>query len=211
MIDSQIVIAIRSGGIERERAWEHLYKDPKLRQDVWKKLLSIGAKPEQIRDVYMDSLLIFEDQVLRKEKEILQIRGYIVNICRNRWLSRKKRGIQIDYGQTPETMEATLPGDELTPSEQLVEGEEREREERKMKILNLEVSKLDQDCRKALDMWATGDPMEAIRSALNYKGRQSAANKTHRCREKLRKLLLQNPDFEEFFNEYKVWKIVSLK
>ena len=202
MTDEEILSSVRSGDpLLHNRAIQNLYERKKLNQDIRRNLGSKGASEEEIEEIFQRSIIIFDRQARNVNWQVGDIERYIHGICRNQWLNEIRRKSRIDLGPISDALEEKIVDIEPSPSERMIQIEDSQKMERILLRVHEIAATLDERCQKALSMWSTGESMLAIKNALGgFKNIQSANNKTHRCREKLRKRILKDPELAQYLN-----------
>ena len=106
-------------------------------------------------------------------------------IARWQWLAlRRKSRPTLDV----ETI--SLPSVEQTPEKILISAERRV-------ILQQLLAQVGERCQKLLGLFQLNHSMREIRDILGYASDQVAANEVHACREKLKKIIHQQPENRE--------------
>ncbi len=192
MEDDKIIKAIEHGGEDRDNALKFLFLNEDLRNSVFGILHKYGVQFQDREDIFQDALIAF-DRNVQEQKFIGEssISTYIVSISRYIWFNMKKKLSKIELTDNEKTNENTF--DDSTPESIYFQNESLIFNKEVKKILWQLLSQLDERCQQALRMWSEGRSMEEIKNALGFKQSQGANNKTFRCRERLRKMIMNNP------------------
>ena len=199
MTDDQIIHAILNGDTEMEKAFSYLFHNGALQKSMQGTLYKMGAKQQDIPDLIQERLMIFyRNVIIKKFKGDSIIRTYLVSICKYQWLSQQKKRSGVTYSHIDEN--TVEPIEEQTPEGILSQKEGLQQYDNVTALLRACIKKLDEGCQQALSMWSEGKSMKDIQQKLGYGEAQAAANKTHRCRKRLRKLIEADPRLMNFIN-----------
>ena len=197
MTDDQILKAIQNRGPEAEKAMKYLIQNTALENAVYGTLHKMNAQQHDIQDIHFESLMILYRNIIRgKFKESSSIATYLIGICKNQWLNQQKKLKGIEYGFKDEIY--INQKDTNTPEILLFEKEESEINEKIRDLLRQQLQKLSKKCQQILSMWSEGKSMKVIQRVLNYDLASSVATKKGRCRNRLRQLILDDPDLANF-------------
>ena len=197
MSDEDIIEAMKTGGQARDEALKHLYCNAELRVAIKSTLSRFGAQLMDIQDIFQDALIQFDRNLIEnKFKGDSSIKTYIISISKFKWLNAQKKARKVDF--VPLEDNRIDQQDLEHPEFQLLEQESESLDGQLKQVLETLLLQLDSRCQKALRMWSEGQSMEQIKIALDFKERQGASNKTHRCRERLRKLISADPVLSNF-------------
>ena len=202
MTNEQLVIGIRKGGAEAEKAFHYLYHNEQLQRNMHSVLFRMGAQQQDIPDIIQESLISFYRNI-----QTGKFRGdssyvtYIVSICKYNWLNRQKKKSPVVYSNS-ETSELE-PVDEITPESLILRDERYDLDEHILDSLRKCIKELSVGCQTALSMWSQGKSMKEIQKELGLGAATTAATKTDRCRKQLRKIILRQPQLIRYVQNKK--------
>lgn len=181
--DKEVLAAFKGSDADRRLALHYFFQNPNLRSWVTKYVLTRGGSESDAKDVFTESFIVFERQ-LRNEKfrGESSLETWFHAIAKWQWLAFKRK-------EKPYTdlEHVDLPNPELNP-EYLVINDERK------VILQKMIALVGERCQKLLGYFQLNYSMKEIRELMEYSSDQVAANQVHDCREKLKKVIYQNPE-----------------
>lgn len=181
--DAALMAALQGNEAERRRALQYFFQNPRLMAWVLRHVAVQGGSVQDGKDVFEESFIVFERQLrtghFRGESSL---ETWFHGIARWQWMAmrRKKRPL-LDVDDIP-----ALPS-EHTPEKILIS------EERRV-ILQALIAQVGERCQKLLGFYQLHYSMREIREEMGYASEQVAANQIHDCREKLKKLIHQQPE-----------------
>ena len=186
--DLSIITGLKAGGAASEGQMRYLYQQ--LREPLLAYLQKQGARAEEAKDVFQESLLCLYENV-REDKFRGQssLQTYLISIARFIWLNQMKRADKLQ--QIKDQLEP-----EFIDQSQIRSYLERERDRQLAQFMG----QLGEDCQTVLryafyEEWSA----KQIAEAMNYKNEQIARNKKFKCLQKLRTLLENNADWLAYF------------
>ncbi len=178
---------IASGGRKRDEALRCLYLDPVLKKSVFKALSGMGAQENDILDTFQDALIILDKNVREgKFDGRSTLKTYFVAIAKWHQLSKLRKQGRVELKDDMSAHDSFQETDE----EKLIVDEEKRR------ALKEILKKVGDKCRQLLLLYMQSMPMKEIAERNGIKI-QSAKNGIHRCRQKLRKMIAQDPKLKE--------------
>lgn len=182
--DSDLLVALQGNDSERRQALDHFFKNPRLLSWLLRHVRLQGGSEQDGKDVFEESFLIFERQVrtghFRGESSL---ETYFHGIARWQWLAfRRKNKPAADLDAQPE-----MSSEDHSPEKILIS------EERRV-ILSGLMAQVGERCQKLLGLFQLDYSMRDIRERMGYASDQVAANEVHGCREKLKKVIQQDPE-----------------
>ena len=150
-----------------------------------------SGRPADAEDIFQDGLISFYNQVKSGNLKLTcTIKTYIYSICRNLWLMRLKK--QQRTTALSEREEHIEVGAEVLNN--IVSTEQSS-------LVAKLLDKLGGDCKKVLIyFYFEKMKMAQIVEKMGYKNTQIAKNKRLRCMNRLRKMALEQTQFEKFFS-----------
>lgn len=188
--DQDIITGLKAGGIVAEGQMRYLYRH--LREPLLAYLQKQGAKPEEAKDVFQESLLCLYENVQGDQyRGQSSLRTYLISIARFIWLNQRKRADKLR--EIKDQLEPVV-----VDQSQISSYLERERDRQLAQFMNL----LDEPCQAVLryayyEEWSA----KQIAEAMDYKNEQIARNKKFKCLRKLRSLLENNADWLAYFKQ----------
>ena len=178
--DKEIVLALKKGGVERERMIQYLLNQHAGYVFTFTKKFHLPL--EAVKDLYADSIVALSRQIekgdFRSESKIsTYLYGILNNKCKKK-LSSQKESI-VDYlDEMPH-----LPAKARSMLGDLIKKDELNWVDEMMKALG-------EVCRKILwDSDYYGYNLSEIAERINYKSGPSVSSKKYKCLEQLRKLI----------------------
>jgi RNA polymerase sigma factor (sigma-70 family) len=183
--DEAALLAALQGGneAERRRALQYFFANPRLLPWVLRHVQIQGGSVQDGKDVFEESFIVFERQVrtghFRGESSL---ETWFHGIARWQWLAmRRKQRPTVDFD------DVQPPSSELTPEKIMIT------EERRV-ILQALIAQVGERCQKLLGYFQLHYSMREISEVMGYASDQVAANQIHDCREKLKKIIHQQPE-----------------
>lgn len=169
---------------QRHRALYWFYYSSGIPDKARNVLRKLEAEEANLEDAVQEGIVALVRAIrhgsFRSES---RLSTYFVSICRNIYLKKyRPRHVIANMDQLP-----AEPGYEA-PDWKLMEEEQRGL---LAALLKSALGKLRKKCREALEMYKLEYPMKVIAEELDIT-EQSAKNRVHRCRGKLRELMLSN-------------------
>jgi RNA polymerase sigma factor (sigma-70 family) len=181
--DAQLLAAMSGSEQERRRALQHFFENPRLLAWVTRHVQLQGGSQQDAQDVFEEAFIVFERQVrtghFRGESSL---ETWFHGIARWQWLAFRRKS-----RPTTELEHLDLPPLEHNPENLLISDERRV-------ILQRLIAQVGERCQMLLALFQLNHSMREIREILGYASDQVAANETHSCREKLKKLIHQHPE-----------------
>jgi len=182
--DSDLLATLQGSDSERRQALDHFFENPRLLSWVLRHVRLQGGSEQDGKDVFEESFLIFERQVrtghFRGESSL---ETYFHGIARWQWLAfRRKSKPTADFDAQPE-----MSSEDRSPEKILIS------EERRVMLSSL-MAQVGERCQKLLGLFQLSYSMREIRELMGYSSDQVAANEVHGCREKLKKVIEQQPE-----------------
>lgn len=178
--DEDLIKMLRSGGSDRNRAWEFMFK--KWRTDYSKRIIIERGKQNEVDDALGRVCLDFEKRVIAEDKPPIEnLRSYLVQCVWHKWLYLKKMEppspITIDEIPDPEDIEQ-VPEDKTFPEK-----------------LDILLDKIDPQCKDLLTLHLEGYKMKEIAQKLKFRDEIQVRKRKYKCLKKLQKIELErNPN-----------------
>ncbi len=186
--DEQIINQIKEGGMGREAVLHYLFVDSGWRVAAVRLIRSLGGSSQDAEDAVQEAFVVFDHHIRCDQyKQIGGLKNYFLGICRGRWYSNRRKVRRLVFSDNP-TSHQPLPGDD--PEDRLLESERREH-------FRAVLHQLDPRCRELLSLIRVNYSMKEIAQAFNLGNENNARQRVFQCRQRLAKLLKQNP----FLNE----------
>ncbi len=188
--DEQLLAAILSGD-PRQRDWGiyQFYNDALLRNSVIQYVKKQGGTEEDGKDIFQESICIF-DRNLRQGKFNGQstLNTYFFAIAKWHWITfRRKNKVWTEL--EPNQIEGTVESVDA----QIFQSEEKI-------LLDKAINKLGSQCQQLLQLYKLDYSMKEITSLMDFSSSNMAKKQAYRCRERLRKVFLNNPSLLKALN-----------
>ena len=141
---------------------------------------------EDVPDVFQNGLIVFYNKAKQPDFQLSSsIKTFLYSICRNLWLMELRKS---NRNTTLKEQHEFIPTQESI-FETLVVNEQ------KQLIVQL-LKKMGESCQKVLEMFYFRKmKMAQIQKSMNYGSEQVAKNKKRTCMLKLRKMIMENPNY----------------
>ncbi len=174
--DSEIVSAIKSGGLHRNNAISFIYKNQKTFSRVKHFISSWKGNSQDAEDIWIESILVLDRKIRNDEYDGGNIYGFVFGISKGLWRNKLKKSNKMDLVEEPALMDSV---DENDP-EQLFQTNER------IAVLKKMLEELGEECQKILNLWKLNYKMKEIAEMLNLSSDNMAKKKKHQCLQKLK-------------------------
>ncbi len=189
MVKEEMIIAIRAGKSERDKAIKALYHNQLLQNGIKKIVLSNSGTEQDYRQILSYAVVEFMKKCITAPSFTVtsSIENYIIGIAKFLWLQelRKKRK---DPQRIPEGYSVEDPSPRI---DLLIANEEVK------KSLHVILSKLGRNCKEVLMMWASGNKMKEIAKKLDYNSEGVVRKKKFKCMKELLDYLDANPGIKK--------------
>ncbi len=186
--DEQIVAHIKAGGARREKVLHYLFTDSGWRPSAFRLIRSLGGTQHEAEDAIQEAFIVFDNHIRTdRYQQMGGLKSYFLGICRGRWYSNRRSVRRLIYSDAP------LSGKGVEyeePEKWTMENEQREQ-------LRVVMGQMDERCRELLNLYKLNYSMEEIAQAFQLGSENNARQRVFQCRQKLAKLIQNNP----FFNE----------
>lgn len=181
--DAEIIEAIRSGGAQRQRVENLLYRQHM--DFVRKRPRKYALTSEEARDAYTDAFLVVIDHILSgKFRGDSSLKTYLSRIYRNKCVDRfrKNATVKVDWVDTfPQV------ADESRDFLRKLLGEEE------VGILRGYLAQLGERCKQLLEFSGLGYSPAEIAQKMGFSTPRSASSQRYKCLEKLKALRNTSP------------------
>lgn len=177
-----LIKAIADKGPRSDAAFKYIYSDSGWKEQVYGMVVKSGGSQEDAAEVFQETLIALNRNILKGMfDQKSSLRTYFISIAKRLWWRLAKRNAQP-------LPDGFIPNEENEPSgEDLVIAGERKA------LLEEVLSMLSERCQILISMSVSSYTMKEIAQAVGLSHDQAAKKETYRCRERLRKLLGNNP------------------
>ncbi|MBX7162389.1 MAG: sigma-70 family RNA polymerase sigma factor [Saprospiraceae bacterium] len=187
MKSDELVLLIRQGGSNRDRALKQIYKDHKLKKSLLFWLKGTGGSEVEAEDLFQETLVIV-DRNIREDKfhEKSSFSTYFIStfkLLRMNDLRKNNRFIEL-----PDAQE--LP--EMVTNSTIVTLIDEERNQ----LLDQTLTMLGEKCKKILELWKLSYSMDEISQILGLPSESMARKLKFQCMQNLIKLVNENEDLK---------------
>ncbi len=158
-------------------------------QTVSKHILKNNGTPDDVSDVFQDTIIILYNQISDGELNLTSdLKGYFFGIARNIWntqLRKKKKTVELELDLLEET--------------DIEEDNDRMFE----RIVNRAFQKLKPDSQQVLNMYYEGHSYDEIAVKMNLKNEGYARRKKYLSKEALMEIVYKDPEYQEFLRYQK--------
>ena len=186
--DDALLRAITGGDAERDAALQWWFNDQGLQNWVRQYALQHGGSAADGEDLYHDTFITF-DRLIRdgKFREEASLKTFFCSIAKWQWLNRQRK-----MGRIVATENAELPEPEHFTEHDMYD---RERQ----KIMERMLSSLGDKCKRILTLFQLSYSMKEIAAEMGYLSDQVAMNESSKCRKKLKLVIENNDELQDFF------------
>jgi RNA polymerase sigma factor (sigma-70 family) len=188
--DEQLVEAICSPDpAKRDWAIYQFYADASLRESIIRYVVRNGGNEEDGQDVFQEAICLLDRNVRAgKFNYKSKLSTYLFSIAKWYWVSYRRKHRKF------EELEYPAVENEVDPFEDRLQPEELK------KLLDLAIQELGERCQKLLGYYKLDYSMQEIKEYLGFSSPAMARKEAYRCRERLRKVFLSNPDLLKALN-----------
>lgn len=185
--ERKLLVAIKKGGRELDKAISYLLENYELK--ITSYLKSKYGNVEDAQDTLHDGLAAMILNIRNnKFKGDSSLYSYLFSICKHIQFKKIRRDVSKENWENDVLKESE---DSNAPDVELIQSEMKEFVTRMM-------SKLDEKCRKVLNLWSLHYSMTEIAQQLEYGSPQVAMNKKNSCMKKF-STIVNNEDNETHF------------
>ncbi|MEZ4942158.1 MAG: sigma-70 family RNA polymerase sigma factor [Saprospiraceae bacterium] len=181
--DQQIIEAFRTGGINREMAWEFAYKT--WRDKVIGVIINKGGTREEACEAMQDVAISFERRISQNNFVLQnQLATYFTACVYYHWMRNRKKAVKYEMRELTEplilgfvqSIEADITQSDLA------------------KILDETLSRIGDRCKVILLYFMNGYSMREIAELMNFAGgEQVAKNEKKKCQDRYENFLRKHP------------------
>ncbi|MBK8734582.1 MAG: sigma-70 family RNA polymerase sigma factor [Saprospiraceae bacterium] len=157
MIETEIISAIRAGGRIRDQALEQIYTNAKVKNRAKAILVKYNCFDTDFNDIYQDAIILLDKNVRNGQFESRgSLEAYLMSTCKLLWYNELRRKKKFVDEEILKNLENTVTN----------EVDQTQYDEDLLKLLDLTLKKLDERCRKVLEMWKLSYSMSEIMETL---------------------------------------------
>lgn len=153
-------------------------------QTVSKHILKNSGTPEDVSDVFQETIIILYNQIIDCELNLTSdLKGYFFGIARNIWntqLRKKRKTVELER-------DLDLPEDVEEDNDRMFE-----------RIVSRAFQKLKPDSQEILNMYYEGYSYNEIAVKMNLKSENYARRKKYLSKEALMEIVYKDPEYQEF-------------
>jgi RNA polymerase sigma factor (sigma-70 family) len=158
-------------------------------QTVSKHILKNSGTPEDVSDVFQETIIILYNQIIDGELNLTSdLKGYFFGIARNIWntqLRKKRKTVELER-------DLDLPEDIEEDNDRMFE-----------RIVSRAFQKLKPDSQEILNMYYEGYSYNEIAVKMNLKSENYARRKKYLSKEALMEIVYKDPEYQEFLRYQK--------
>jgi RNA polymerase sigma factor (sigma-70 family) len=189
MNNTELLLAFKQGGLQRENALKHIYENEKLRQSVSQIIMNNGGNIQDAEDVYQDTLILFDRQIREGNfKGDSTWTTYFVGIAKWRWVSVKRK-----FGRDTELKIEHFTGQVESVEARAIENEKRQ-------LIDEILTKIGERCKSLLKLYKLSFSMEEIAEKLGWSSPELAKKNAYECRKKFKDFVVENPAYSSILN-----------
>ena len=185
--DIELVENIKTGGMKRQNAITHIYRDKQLKNQVVSFVKKNSGNQEDGIDIFHEGIIALDENIRKnKYQQRGPLRGYLFSTCRFLWLNKLKRNQRMVY--TAENSQLDQVSFE-TPESLSLNGEQKD-------ILGKLLGQLGDKCKQVLELWKLSYSMEEIAAQVGLKNATIARKQRYNCYQKLLRVVDSQPNLK---------------
>lgn len=154
-------------------------------------IIRIGGNNSIAEDLIQDALEDIYYKILKKDFYLTcKFSSYLHQICKNQWFQELKRNKA--FINNPEKIINEVH-EEISISNPYHEKENE--------IYKKHFEQLSKDCQKILEMHFNNKSIDVIKSEMGYTDNHYTTDRKYRCKESLKRRILNDPNFKKISNE----------
>lgn len=154
---------------------------------VTKMIIQNNGSSDDARDVFQEAIVVLFKRLKEPDFKInSSFSNYLYGICKFIWLRQLKKKHRT---------EVTLSNEEVLKGDVSIEKEIFKTEQRQ--FYKEKFSELGEDCQQVLQLFFDGKPLREIGRLMDYTN-DYIKRKKYKCKEKLAKLIKDDPRFAEY-------------
>lgn len=175
-----VISAIKSGGLQRDRAIAFCYNESGVYERFVSYIQKNKGNKQDAEDVFHEALVILDNSIRNnKFKGESSLRTYFFSICKLTWMNklRKKKRIKL------------VDGDEILDQEVQLNPEVLFITEERKELISSLLSQLGEKCALILKLWQLSYSMEEIAKITHASSALIARKAKYRCMKSLLKII----------------------
>ena len=177
--ENELVLAIKNGGINREKALARVFNDSQLKQKVNYFVRQNKGNAQDGEDLFAEGLIVFDRNIrMNKFRGDSSPQVYFVSICKFLWMNRLRKMKRIQWTDDNYKLDDV---ESINPEDIAMTEERKE-------IIHQALEKLGSKCQQILTLWMLNYSMKEIASKLNFSNEAMARKNKYRCFKKLKAL-----------------------
>lgn len=197
--EEKIVDAIANGTpSQRNAALKSLYKDPVIVHKIRELTQIYGNQKNDPKDILQEGIIL-TDELIRdgKFQGKSKVRTFLISVCKNILRSKVKKIDKIEMRADITDKEQKEIG--TSPEEDIILVERTADQEKRNNLLQTLLQKITPNCQETLRLYYfESKNMAQVAETRGLKNANQAKKAMSRCREQLRKLILDEPQLAQF-------------
>ena len=186
--DEALVQLICGHAADRDTAFNYIFKHPSWGKAALNILLRQGVGLQDAKEAVQEGVITFDLHIRNSDyKKEYALKNYFIGICKGRAYSNKRGRIRIDNSDDIPIIE-----DYETPESKALKAE-------KATIIRRLIKQLKEPCPEALKLYMLSFSRREIKEELNIKSEGMTGQILFDCRNKLAKLIDENPTLKRYF------------
>ena len=155
-----------------------------------------AGNEEDAQDIFQEAIIIVYQKASDRHLELSSsFKTFFFAICKNLMFKRYSR--TVDKTE----LENNLTSDELIYDGELAEELQIGEDVMRMGLYRKHFLQLEEDCQKMLKLYFKKATYQEIAEVMGYKSENYAKTRKFLCKEKLRKRIINDPLYQNFFND----------
>ena len=183
-ITDQLLIDCIQSSEPKKRDWAlyQFYSDGSIRTWAASYIKNQGGKTEDAEDVFQEAITVFDRNIRQGRFEgKSSLKTYLISIVKWGWVTYRRKQDSL----------TELKAEQMNGTLESVEYQYFTKE--KTAFLDKAINEVDERCQELLRYYKMDYSMKEIQSLLGFSSPEMAKKQAYRCRERLRKVFLENP------------------
>lgn len=174
-----LIDRIRKDIDSRNQVIKEIYTNRKIKDSIYSFILKNGGDKDDAQDMFTHAVVSFIQQCYSPVFELKHsLNTYLYSIARHAWINKRKEDKKFEF------QNHKIEFIEYEPSmEEKIIGNER------LQQLRKGLSKIGENCKNVMLLWASQIKMREIAIRMNYASEEVARKKKHQCLQKLKSIL----------------------
>ncbi|MFZ1379620.1 MAG: sigma-70 family RNA polymerase sigma factor [Saprospiraceae bacterium] len=186
MHEADLISAIKTGGYPRELALKQIYLNQQLKLNTKNHLIKFNCPDYDFEDLFQEAIIVMDRNIRNGQfEERGTLEAYLFKICKYLWFNELRRNKKHVSVEILENLEKSVTFDQV----------QTQYDEDLLILLDLTLKKMDDRCRKVLELWRLSYSMTEIKNIMNLVSEGMARKIKYNCLNKLSELIIKNKTY----------------